>query len=419
MNIRDPVARTALTALLAALALAGAPGSVAAAQPPPPPNPSDEKLERGRGAVQTAAERVGVLTNKVAAAGADLTAAQVELAQTYDNVTSARRQQQAARAVADAAQAVADDARAAADAASAQVREAQRQVDEFAAASYRQGSTVGSVTAFLGSDSRQDLLDRAELLDAIGGSQLGALDAMRRARIEKANLDSAARAALQEARAREQAADHAKAAADAAYAAAVAAEAAAQQRNDELLARQADLERQLAQAQGALADLEGQRYRFDDWQVAQPAPQPSQSQQPPRRPPTAGTVPPGGAVFPTTGRITSTYGPRWGSIHYGLDIANRIGTPIVSAMDGVVISSGPASGFGLWVRVRHDDGTVTVYGHINETLVSVGERVVAGEQIATVGNRGKSTGPHLHFEAHQSGRKVDPSVWLRSNGVSI
>jgi len=89
-------------------------------------------------------------------------------------------------------------------------------------------------------------------------------------------------------------------------------------------------------------------------------------------------------------------------------------------MDGTVISAGSASGFGLWVRVRHGDGTITVYGHVNECLVSVGERVSAGEQIATLGNRGQSTGPHLHFEVLRNGsRKIDPLVWLRGNDVSI
>lgn len=423
MSTRGP-ARAVLAALVVALALTGMPGS-ASATPPPPPNPGDEELESGRDDVQSAAERVGVLTNRVAAAGAELAAAQRELATTYDEVTAARREEQATRTVADAAQAVADDARVAVDAAAAQLRKAQRQVDEFAAASYRQGSVVGSVTAFLGSDSREELLARAELLNAVGGSQLDALDAMHRARVDKANLDSAARAALQEARARQQAAEQAKAAADAAYASAVAAEAAAQQRNADLLAQQADLQSQLAEAKQAMAGLEGQRHRFDDWQEQREAERAAQQavagqdERPAPPPPAAAAgLRPGDAVFPTTGTITSTYGPRWGSIHYGLDIANSIGTPIVSVMDGEVISAGPASGFGLWVRVRHDDGSITVYGHINETLVSVGERVVAGERIATIGNRGKSTGPHLHLEVHQDGRKIDPQVWLRSNGAS-
>lgn len=179
VSIRGPVVRTALAGLVAVLTLAGAPGNAIAAQPPPS-NPSDEDLKSERGAVESAAERVGVLTNQVAVAGAELTAAQLELAETYDNVTAARQQQRAARVVADAAQAVANDTRAQLDAASARIREAQRQVDEFTAASYRQGSAVGSVVAFLGSDSPRDLLARAELLDSVGASQLDALDAMRR-----------------------------------------------------------------------------------------------------------------------------------------------------------------------------------------------------------------------------------------------
>jgi murein DD-endopeptidase MepM/ murein hydrolase activator NlpD len=111
---------------------------------------------------------------------------------------------------------------------------------------------------------------------------------------------------------------------------------------------------------------------------------------------------------------------RWGSEHYGLDIANDIGTPIYSVTDGVVLDSGPAAGFGLWVRIRQDDGTIAVYGHINETLVATGQRVLAGEEIATVGNRGNSTGPHLHFEVLQSdSTRLDPVAWLQARGVAI
>lgn len=108
-----------------------------------------------------------------------------------------------------------------------------------------------------------------------------------------------------------------------------------------------------------------------------------------------------------------------GTIHYGLDIANRIGTPVVSVMDGTVISSGPASGFERWVRVRHDNGIVTVYGHIHESLVSVGQRVSAGQQIATIGSRGQSTGPHLHFGVRRSGSKINPLTWLHAHGVAL
>jgi murein DD-endopeptidase MepM/ murein hydrolase activator NlpD len=125
-------------------------------------------------------------------------------------------------------------------------------------------------------------------------------------------------------------------------------------------------------------------------------------------------------VAPTVGRLTSTYGTRWGTMHWGIDIANRIGTPIVSTADGVVVEAGPASGFGLWVRVRHTDGTITVYGHVDRTLVRQGQTVKAGQQIATMGNRGQSTGPHLHFEVWTTnGNKINPLTWLRSKGVQI
>lgn len=124
-------------------------------------------------------------------------------------------------------------------------------------------------------------------------------------------------------------------------------------------------------------------------------------------------------VQPVSGVLTSSYGPRGSSHHNGIDIGASIGTPIYSAAAGKVISAGPASGFGQWVRVQHDDGTITVYGHVDTYIVSVGQRVAAGQQIATVGNRGQSTGPHLHFEVWDpSGRQVDPQAWLRKNGVA-
>ncbi|SNR54131.1 Murein DD-endopeptidase MepM and murein hydrolase activator NlpD, contain LysM domain [Haloechinothrix alba] len=125
-------------------------------------------------------------------------------------------------------------------------------------------------------------------------------------------------------------------------------------------------------------------------------------------------------VRPADGRFTSGFGARWGSHHSGIDIANSIGTPIVSVTGGTVVEAGPASGFGLWVKVRHDDGTVTVYGHMDRILVGAGQRVGAGEQIATIGNRGHSTGPHLHFEVWQGGQTpIDPVGWLAERGVSV
>lgn len=125
-------------------------------------------------------------------------------------------------------------------------------------------------------------------------------------------------------------------------------------------------------------------------------------------------------VMPTKGMFTSNFGYRWGVLHAGIDIANSIGTPILAVSDGVVIAAGPTAGYGMWVKLRHSDGTVTLYGHVNTTTVSVGERVMAGDQIATMGNRGNSTGPHLHFEVLLGGSsRVDPVPWLAKRGLSL
>jgi murein DD-endopeptidase MepM/ murein hydrolase activator NlpD len=129
------------------------------------------------------------------------------------------------------------------------------------------------------------------------------------------------------------------------------------------------------------------------------------------------------AVIPVQGaRLTSTFGARWGTLHAGIDLAAPIGTPEYAAMDGVVLEAGPASGYGNAVYIQHENGDVTVYGHMEKILVTAGQVVKAGDTIALLGNRGQSTGPHLHFEVHvggMDGQKVDPLPWLRERGVGI
>ena len=128
----------------------------------------------------------------------------------------------------------------------------------------------------------------------------------------------------------------------------------------------------------------------------------------------------GGAHAPTTGAITSGYGPRWGSFHNGTDFGAPIGTPLYAAKSGVVEAAGPAAGYGIWIRIRTDDGELLEYGHNDQNYVSVGQRVSAGEVIGTVGNRGDSTGPHLHFRVQAAtGQWVDPVTWLAAQGVLV
>ncbi|SOB91540.1 septal ring factor EnvC (AmiA/AmiB activator) [Ureibacillus xyleni] len=110
---------------------------------------------------------------------------------------------------------------------------------------------------------------------------------------------------------------------------------------------------------------------------------------------------------PTNGTLTSGYGWRnlgYGpEFHYGIDLANSIGTPIVAAAGGAVVYAGPLSSYGNVVIVTHNMGGdiyTTVYAHLDSYSVSVGQTVGKGEQIARMGNTGRSTGPHLHFEVH-------------------
>jgi murein DD-endopeptidase MepM/ murein hydrolase activator NlpD len=100
-------------------------------------------------------------------------------------------------------------------------------------------------------------------------------------------------------------------------------------------------------------------------------------------------------------------------MHEGLDLLANVGTPIHAAADGVVLNFGPAGGYGNWVRLAHAGKTTTVYGHLSRFApgLQVGAPVLRGELIGFVGNTGRSTGAHLHYEIQTSGRPVDPATW--------
>jgi murein DD-endopeptidase MepM/ murein hydrolase activator NlpD len=128
-------------------------------------------------------------------------------------------------------------------------------------------------------------------------------------------------------------------------------------------------------------------------------------------------------ALPVAGHVTSGFGARRDpmtgeeSSHSGLDVGAPEGTPIRVPAGGVVLSAGPKGGYGNAVEVDHGNGLVTLYGHAAELLVSKGEFVQPGQEIATVGSSGRSTGPHLHFEVRVGGRPVDPSRALKKYGL--
>ncbi len=128
-----------------------------------------------------------------------------------------------------------------------------------------------------------------------------------------------------------------------------------------------------------------------------------------KRPPTTGS---GTFIRPTYGTLTSRYGNRWGRNHNGIDIGGSHNSPIKAADGGVVTYSGWMSGYGNYVVINHENGYQTAYGHCASLDVSVGDRVAKGDIIAKMGNTGRSTGTHLHFEVRKNGQYVNPLQYV-------
>ena len=119
-------------------------------------------------------------------------------------------------------------------------------------------------------------------------------------------------------------------------------------------------------------------------------------------------------IWPTEGTISSDYGWRWGKIHQGIDIAAAIDTPVWAAATGIVEFAGwDDSGYGNMLDIRHRDGSITRYAHLNILFVKQGDPVTQSQVVAAVGSTGNSTGPHLHFEIRpQGGTAADPIAYL-------
>ena len=124
------------------------------------------------------------------------------------------------------------------------------------------------------------------------------------------------------------------------------------------------------------------------------------------------------SIWPARGWLTSGFGYRIDpftglrQMHEGLDIANRRGTPINAPADGVVYRVFNNFGFGLMVEINHGYGIVTRYGHLSKSYVKVGQRVKRGERIAAIGNSGRATGPHLHYEVRLNNVPINPQNYI-------
>jgi len=257
--VRGVLGATIVTAMLAAVP------ATAAAVPPPPPNPSDSQLGSASADASSKAGEVAGLVNQLNVAQGALDQLTSAVALKKELANKARVDLGTAQQAAAAAATAQVSAQQQVTVAQRRIDDARRQVDQFAAGSYQQGSTVGSFSAYVGSASPEDVLARAQLLDAVSSSQLGVMDTLQRARTQSANADSEARAAKQRADTANAAATRAKQSADGATSAAVQAQQTQAAQSQQLALNRNKAQYAVDQARGAVAGLQGQRQAFEQW----------------------------------------------------------------------------------------------------------------------------------------------------------
>jgi murein DD-endopeptidase MepM/ murein hydrolase activator NlpD len=435
-------------------------GPVTAAQAVPA-NPSDADLTAARSSQDAAAAEVGRLAALLSGAESDLERVMVQAEAVSEADRVAQGELEAAE---DQAAATAAELQAAQQA----VTVARADVATVGRERYMSSGDLSGIAALISAAGPDQLLEGAATLRLLADQRTSTLERLQVAETEQAEADSRARAAVAE---RAEAAEIASAA----RAAAEEQVAVFQATTDALAAQRATIETQLQQAQVQLLTLQGQRNAYQEWErqqarekaeaeaqaaaaakataaaaakaraaaktavqatppakpatsTVQPAPVAQRPSGPQQSPAPDVAAPPaprpvtGSGVAPTSGRFTTCFEMRWGVMHNGVDIAAPIGTPIYAPAAGRVVRVGEATGYGLAVYLQHDDGSVSVYGHINDYFVSAGQRVSAGTVIAEVGNKGQSTGPHLHFQVNTAGLHsgaVNPISWLADRGVSM
>lgn len=126
--------------------------------------------------------------------------------------------------------------------------------------------------------------------------------------------------------------------------------------------------------------------------------------------------PEGTLDWPLKGVLYARFGKKGRGPHDGIDLAAPLGTPVRTAAEGRVLFAGEQKGYGLIAIVEHSEGLVTLYAHNRDLRVKQGQQVRGGQVIATVGESGRTSGPHLHFEVRRAGRPVDPLAHLRPGG---
>jgi murein DD-endopeptidase MepM/ murein hydrolase activator NlpD len=308
-----------------------------------------------------------------------------------------------------------------ADASAAEAAEAEKNAGQVAAQLYRAGTGDVGVNLFL--DAGNAAATEALL------AKLGSMEKM----VERTSgiynraqeKQNAARSLADQAEVARAEREKLRIAAEEALAAAQAAQAAAEAALAESQAKKIELDQQLkflqdTEAQTAAAYQEGERIRKEEEE---------RRRQEALKNGSPGAVASSGWVLPAAGRITGTYGPRApicsngcsGSFHYAVDIGTGCSAPIYAANSGVVRFAGWSGTYGNYVQIDHGGGVWTGYAHIRPggTFVGTGQWVEAGQNIASSGTTGASTGCHLHFEVYIGGSRIDPYPFMADRGITL
>jgi murein DD-endopeptidase MepM/ murein hydrolase activator NlpD len=308
-----------------------------------------------------------------------------------------------------------------ADASAAEAAAAEKNAGQVAAQLYRAGTGDVGVNLFL--DAGNAAATEALL------AKLGSMEKM----VERTSgiynraqeKQNAARSLADQAEVARAEREKLRIAAEEALAAAQAAQAAAEAALAESQAKKIELDQQLkflqdTEAQTAAAYQEGERIRKEEEE---------RRRQEALKNGSPGAVASSGWALPAAGRITGTYGPRApicsngcsGSFHYAVDIGTGCSAPIFAANSGVVRFAGWSGTYGNYVQIDHGGGVWTGYAHIRPggTFVGTGQWVEAGQNIASSGTTGASTGCHLHFEVYIGGSRIDPYPFMADRGITL
>jgi murein DD-endopeptidase MepM/ murein hydrolase activator NlpD len=385
----------ALSAALAALSMLLAAGPAQAED-------LQSRLEAKQAKLEDVSERKGVLTTTISRYGDEVDRLTGEVADIRTREAAVRARLAAKQAELDKAVAELDVAKDRLEELRSRLKRALVALRERLVAIYETGSP-DVLSVIVGSDGVDDLAARAEYVDRLHGMDEAVVGRVRELRDEVKRIVNRLRSAKE----RIESARDAIAAEEQAL---VDARAALQSHQQELVAARGKREAALAQISSHEEKLHGDLAEIQGEIAAQLSS--SGSMPLPAGPIQGGS---GGLIWPVSGAVVSGFGPRWGSMHEGVDIAVPEMTPIRAAASGSVIllqSEASSGGYGNFTCIDHGGGLSTCYAHQSSFAVSMGQSVSQGDIIGYTGCTGHCFGPHLHFEVRINGLATDPMGYL-------